>query len=86
VQLIGDFAAERVGPGGHQFAQHPLLLLVREPGRVTAAMGTRLDRPVFTVALPDAARRRGRAGHDLGDIVAFQTGLKQLHDPPSHRR
>jgi hypothetical protein len=86
VQIVGQFAAEGVGLGGHQLTQHLLLLLVAELGRVTTGVRTRLDAPFLAVVPPDAACSRRRAGHDLGHVIAFQAALDQLNDPSSHRQ
>jgi hypothetical protein len=84
VQVVGQFATERVGLLRHQFRQHLLLLLLVQLGRVSAGVRARTDQTFFAIALPDATRRRGRAGHDLGHVVAFQPALKELDDPASH--
>jgi hypothetical protein len=86
VQIIGQFAAERVGLLRHQFRQHVLLVLLVQPGRVPTGVRTRTDPTFLAIALPDATCRCRRTGHDLGDVVAFQAALKELDDPSSHRQ
>lgn len=86
VQVVGQLAAERVGPLRDQLAEHLPLLLVAQLRRVAAAVRARLDPAVFAVPLPDPPRRGRRAGHDLAHVAAFQAGLKQFDDPSPHRQ
>jgi hypothetical protein len=86
VQIVGQLAAKRIGLLRHQLRQHLLLLLIVELRRVSAGVRTRSDQTFLTITLPDASRRCGRAGHDPGDIIAFQPALKELDDPPPHRQ
>jgi len=86
MQIIGQLAAEGVGLLRHQLREDLLLLFVTELGDVAAGVWTRADQSFFAVALPDASRRRGRAGHDLGHVIAFQAALKQLDDASSDRQ
>jgi len=85
VQVIDQLAAEGVGLLRHQLRQRLLLLLIVQPGRVSTGVGTRPDQTVLAIPLPDASRRRRRAGHDLGHIIPFQATLKQFDDASSHR-
>jgi hypothetical protein len=86
VQIVSQFAAERVGLVRHQLRQQLLLPLIVQPGRVPTGVRTRPDPTFFTIALPDATCRCRGTGHDPGDVVAFQAALKELDDPSSHRQ
>ena len=85
-KLIGQLAAKRIGLLRDQLAQHLLLLLIGELGRVTAGVRPRADQSFLAIALPDAPRRRRRAGHDLGHVIPFQPTLKEFDDASSHRQ
>ena len=76
MQIIRQFAAKCVRLLRHQLREDLLLLLIAQSGRVPAGVRTRTDKTFLAIALPDASRRRGRAGHDLGHVIAFQAALK----------
>ena len=86
MQIVGQLAAESVGLLRDQFAEHLLLLLLVELGRVPTGVRARADQSFLAITLPDAPRRRRRAGHDLGHVVTFQAALEQCDDASANRQ